>query len=750
MKMNTAKRIGLIVSAFLILILSCGCSKKSTKVVINTKRYDDMKYNDDVLSSGVVCENGNFTLEWDDRYKQVTFKEKATGAVYSTSPIETRSVTKDENGEQINYNPLVKSPIAIYYYSAKTLDEFTADAYTEAISDGGIYTEEIENGIRVTYDLYALEIAVSVDYTISEKCFNISVDPTLISDDGENYVTGVAVAPFLCSLPNDSTDSYIFIPDGSGALIKPITVDPIGKQGSARVYGEDLNIDKFDLPSYIQTFKMPVFGVKNGSSAITGIITSGAEQAYINWDVGAQNKRFSSVYPFFRIRGYNLVESPKGFSRANIELKIFDENISKTKLNISYYTLNGDKANYNGMAEIFRNYLFENGSLAISETEEPTAYFRILGGIRQKKFTFGIPHTVLKPLTTVSQANEITKYMTENIDGNIVVNLVGFGDYGIDTGTVGGGFKINRSLGSNKEIKNYAEFCKNNGISLFMNFDITGFSKTGGGYSLNSDSAKLPNGQTLFQYNFDNVTRKKSSGRYTLLSRSLLDKAAEKATESAKKYNFSGVSFDSLSFGAYSDYSAYETGLCAGFEKQASEIFQKAEKDMLVLGSSANSYSAGVSDYITEVPLGSSKYDIEYCDIPFYEIVYKGYVPMFGESVNLSADGTASFLKLMETGISPAYTLIYNYDNTMAVADYPVLFSSRFNGNEKKITDTVNTISSDIKRLNGAKIVNHSITENGLRVTQFDNGIKTLVNYSDNALYFDGIEVPAVSYRVMG
>lgn len=741
--------LSIILSLLIVVPFLSGCEKSTEFAKVKTKNYANIDMNSYEAEDGVVCENERFVLSWDDTYKQVSFKDKISGAVYSTAPKGVNEVTIDENGDLISYGPNVKSPIIVYYHSAKTLAETTALAYADAISEGDVYTEIIENGIRVTYDFYMQEITVPVEYTILEDRFDISIDPTQISDNGENYVTAVAVAPFLSSLKNDSEDSYLFLPDGSGAIVEPVTIDFIGKQGSARVYGDDLYINTFDLPSYTENVKMPVFGIKNGNNALACIITSAAEQAYINWEVGSENIGHSSVYAFFRIRGYNLVESPKGFSRADIEIKVFDEYISPNILTVSYYSLSGVDANYVGMANTYRNYLIKNGRLEKSENKNAVVSLKVLGGLQQQEFTFGIPHNTLKSLTTVEQAQDIAEYFSENINGNIIMNLIGFGTTGIDSGEVGGGFKIDSKFGSKKQAKALSDYCKQNDISLFMDFDIIGFSESGSGFSLKSDSAKLPNDQTLYLFNYDNVTRKKHSNRYTLLSRKNLPTAAEKAKEAISKYDFEGVSFESLSFTSYSDYSVEGAGVSSGMGELVPEILSDVGKKLRVLGNSANSYAVSKCDYIIDVPTKSSQYDVATFDIPFYEIVFRGYASMSGESVNLASDSNNMILRLIEAGISPTYTLIYDYDNTLITTAYPSLCGSSFEGNKEKIVETVGQISKVLEILDDSAITNHEILNNGLRITTFNNGVKIAINYTDNALNYNGTVITAKDYAVL-
>ena len=750
MKKTFIKVIGIILVFSFMLSLLTGCSggeKASLRSALDFSTFTPKENN---LSDGEICQNERFIMSWNDTYKQVVITDKKSGAIYSTLPTEAMQVQYDEEGYEIENNIQIESPVIVYYYSSKTLSEATAFAALEAIDTGGIFGEPIENGIKVTYIFSAQEIVVSVDYILNEDNFEISVDPKEIYDGGENFVTGVAVAPFLCSLKNDSKDSYLFIPDGSGAVIEAQTIDMVGRQGSTRVYGEDITISDYTLTSFTEKVNMPIFGKKQGNNAILGIITSSAERAYLNWDIGSSAKKFSSVYPFFRIRGYDVVERPAGFSMSMWEIPIYDDYIIEEVLTIQYYPLSGEDANYSGMAKTYREHLLKNGQLNKNNPNKIAASIRILGGLNQKTFNFGIPSTKLSALTTVSQAEEIAKYFNQKIDGDLIISLVGFGQSGLDIGKLGSGFKIASKLGKKSDISSLSDYCKDNDIKLVMDFDIVGFNKSGNGFGVSSDIAKSFDGQTVYLDFYNNVTRNKNGKEtYMLLGRAKLGTAAEKAVNITKKYGFYGVSLSSLSNISYSDYSLKGAGVSGGMATDVAKILKNSAKATNVVTTNPNIYAAGLSNYVTETPVTSSQFDITRYDVPFYQMVLRGYVPMSSTSLNVSVDYKTAILKCIEAGIAPSFTLSYNYDNSFASSKFSSIPVSKFAGQKEKIVETVNELNKALEKISDATISQHEIFENGLRVTKFDNGFTAVVNYGDEAVNYQGNQIAAKNYIIL-
>lgn len=746
------RTLSILLSVAIIISLFTGCSGgDSTKAsLVKTKPYKELKQGSEVPSEGVITENERFTMSWNSFYSQVVITDKKNGAVYSTMPMDAMEIKYDADGYEIMNNIQIESPLIVNYYNPETLSEEKLYAASDAIRDGKIFSEKIENGIKITYVFSLQKISVPVEYRLKSDSFEIAVDPKEIHDDGESFVTGVAIAPFLCSLSNDSTDSYFLIPDGSGAVIKPQIIDHIGRQGGKRVYGEDITVNEFTLSSFEEKMNMPIFGQKSGDNGVLAIITSSAERAYINWDIGSNAKKYSSVYPFFKIRGYNIIKRPSGFMMSLAQIPIFDDYIVCEPLTVEYHTLGKENASYSGMASIYRDYLINSDKLKKQAESDVSGVFRLLGATEQKTFHFGIPSIKLSKLTTVKEAQEIAEYLSENIDGEILIELLGFGESGIDVGKLGGGFKIAGELGNKKDINSLTEFCKNNKIKLFMDFDIVGFNKNSNGFSTSKDSARSYDGQTVYLGFYSNVSRvAEGKTKYVLLSRDKLTSAALKAEDTAKKYGFDGVSLSSAANVAYSDYSTKGCGVSGLVSDYVTKAYGKLSDNTAIISNNANIYSAGLSSFITETPTVSSQYDIAFCDVPFYQMVFKGYIPMSGMSVNLMADYDTAVLKCIEAGIAPTFTLSNNYDNSLAQTKHSAIPVSKFDGLKEKIVQTVKETALVTQKVKGACIKSHTVAENGLRITEFNNGISIAINLTEQELSLGDKSVPAGKYIVL-
>ena len=118
-------------------------------------------------------------------------------------------------------------------------------------------------------------------------------------------------------------------------------------------------------------------------------------------------------------------------------------------------------------------------------------------------------------------------------------------------------------------------------------------------------------------------------------------------------------------------------------------------------------------------------------DIPFYQIVFKGYVPLTCESLNLSSNPKRELLTAVEAGSGLNYTLISKYYNEFIDYHGYLFFGSQYSDIADSIIATSNELADYYKAINGSEIVSHTVLDSGLRETVYANGVKAYVNYTD-------------------
>lgn len=743
-----------IVALVLTVMLACACltacgDNKVNKELLTLGKYEAERDSQDTVISGIVAQNERFALEWNGEDKKVVFHDLKNNTTFSTVPQQiAQSSPVDENGMPIKNNPRVESAISVTYYDELSASEQTLYSYNAAVKNGKVYTEAIKNGIRVIYDFSEKEITVPVDYTVGDEAFKISVQTSQITEGDKFVVTGVAIAPFICGIKNDTDDgSYLFFPDGSGTVIVPKTIDTVGIHGSIPVYGGDRSKLSDEFEGYTEQCYMSVYGVKNGNSGLCAIIDSSSERAFMNYSIGSSNIKYSSVYPFFRIKSYNVIDSPLKSVAKNV--MTFNENITDEPLSVSFYPIYGENCGYNDMAKIYRNHLKKTYDLKKRDNEKLRLTLELEGAFQSKKFFCGVPYTGLTRLTSVKQAREIAEYFSSVGDG-LLVRMCGFSENGLDAGKVGGGFRISSELGSKKDITELTQYCKANKITLSLDFDPISFSKRSNGYSPIKSAARFSDGQLSFLNTYNNVTGAPSGKRIYLISRSLIPEVTNRLGEKVSDYGFDAIGLGRLGSFIYSDFLDPKAYNCDSIQEDTIRQIKALSKDKAVVLTGANDYAVGACDYVTGVPVSSTGIDFKTYDVPFYSMVLKGYVSMSSKAVNLAADTDAYLLSCIEAGVSPAYTLIYNFSKDAVLSEYAVTRSSEFTSIRENILEKYNETKAFFDAVASAEIIEHRVIKNDLRAVKYNNGVTVYVNYGDSDAEADGIKISAKDYMMTG
>lgn len=735
MKTKLFKLTSLILCILMLLFLFAACGKNDT--VKSTASYSDPT--EESLSTGEYAETKNFALSWDDDKKCVLLLDKKSNTYWSSIPYSYYTETEPEGVGMVRMH----SPIFVEYVAGQEIK--TAYALVEAINNGYVIASECENGLRVTYYMPNFEISIPVEYTLCDDGLKVSL---VISDicENENLVYNVSVSPFMCSAKNNTEDSYLFVPSGSGTLMY---VDDGGRNSRTYhdlVYGTDYATTIEEKVVNKENIAMPVYGAKQGKNAICAVITEGAEIAQINAEAGNEEYGYSAVWSTFLVRGINslFVKDYQG-NQGQISIST-DDIVSLDKASVVFTPLSGEKANYMGMAEVYRNYLKERYDTDEDKDFSPL-YLKMLGGTLVNKNILGISTEELKVSTSYDDAKEIISDIKESTGVAPVVQMAGYGKSGLDIRKIAGGLKLSSDFGS---IKNFMKYCNSEDISCYFDFDILHYSKGGNGISRYSDAATTVNKAIAKQYIFSpaSYNRIGKNDFYYIVKRGKVESTANKLLKTLNKRDISGVSLSTLSSVSYSGYpdkAAYNKN---GFAAIAESVYDSAKKaNKSIMASYAFDYAAVAADCIVESATKSSQNDGFDKDIPFYQIVMKGITPTAVSAVNLAIDPQEQFLKAMETGSSLSFALCNDWNEDYANSKQSVFQFALYDTWKSTVSEMVKASEEFLSNVSDASIKSHKEIQSGVYCTEFSNGTKVYVNYNDKKAATPVGQVEADSFK---
>ena len=744
------KRIlSIIICIFLLLSLTaCGGSDFTP----TTKAFDKDVRSNVPSTNETIAKNDKYTLQYDAATGGIKIVDNATGALWETCPTPVGGEEFDSMGMPIKRHGYPQSVLEVGYMDKKISGggNQVTTTYDGVVDTGRMVYKPIENGVTIEYYFDLQEFMVPVDYVLKDDYVSISVDSTKIQES-ELKITYVSFTPFLSSIPNDSEDSYLFIPSGSGALISGDSYNDQGHIYSAYIYGDDLTMEERYISTNETSIRLPVYGYKNGDLGGFAIIDGGAETALLYSSSGNTAYKFSTIYPSFQLRGYtsHLATSFNNTRNANI----FPENKIEGKFSVRFYPLSGEKANYSGMADVYRDYLIKDCGMTETKDEKSVSV-SLIGGTEITKSFLGVPYKTIYPTTTVEQAGTIISELSGEID-DLAVKFKGFGASGVDNGSIGGGFTVSDNIGSIKQLKklaaNYGEK-----VDLYMDYEVVKYASSGSGFKYFGDAVMNSGSIKSDQYIIDKALRNNEEKlKYRLLRPVRFSDAVSKSLSTNNKWKLGGVSFETLSSLSYSDYSdinnTVDYNSKHGFDKAVSDALKQVkEGNQKLMTNSANAYAAVASDIIENVPVTSDNGFAFMESVPFYSMVFKGYVPMTTEAINTSVTPQKAVLGAVEGGLGLNYTVISQWDNSLINALYPYFNTTVYSTVKEDMISTYKALASYYESINGAKITSNTIISSGVHCTTFDNGVTVYVNYNSKAAQTPAGEVAAYNYIVTG
>ncbi len=693
------------------------------------------------IGSQILASNSNYELYWDSDAKAVLYKNK--DGVY-WSDIFYQSYLDGDIG--INGS----SPISITVFNTKTLDWNTISSASEMGTSGSMVCKKIDGGIRVTYFFDTYKIAVPIDYILKDDHINISIDTSKILEDGVDYkLVSVSLAQNFCGIKNTEENGFLVIPSGNGALMSVNETAKGTLSYEAAVYGRDAASRVPMSRKDEQEARLPIFGSYSNGKGILGIVENGEGSAVIKAEAANSRTGYSNVYVDMYVRGYDTFMYEYFGQEVFKVTKRVNDDISGQVLSVAYYPLYAEDANYNGMAKKYRSYLIEKGELKKSDTDTSPYSVTFLGGTNTTQSFFGIPYQRIDTLTTFSQAKSILEQL--KVDNGVLpeVRLLGYSDNGLRAGSIAGGSKYDSVYGSKKDLKALNEIC--NDTNLFLDFDIVNYTKSGNGFSLSFDVAK-----TAIMYDAENFpttpTRKNDeSNVYYILGRDSLLKAGEKAIKKAGKYSAKAVSFSSLGSNAYSDYNDNKYINRNEIEEDASKIISSAKKSGYVTAvADANSYAACAADILFDTAVTSGNYDVFYCDIPLYQMIFHSYKPMYSEGVNISSNYDEAVAKSVAYGMGISYYLTNSYVDMSDDLDEYKLYATIYDDNAQKINNTLveDGFMKQYSAVADSALIEYELIEGVVAKSVFENGVVIYTNLSSKAAQSPVGELQPYEYRL--
>lgn len=615
-------------------------------------------------------------------------------------------------------------------YSDLTTNKLT----NPVVQNAEIKAETIQNGIKAIFS-FDNAITVVVEITLEGNTLNIRIPIDEINETEGTYLSTIEMMPFMGSAIGHE-EGYFLCPDGSGALLRftSIARKNVGIY-SWPVYGFDvLDIDKEykEKKEGKKNAMLPVFGSKKGDNAFLAIITEGEADSVINLYPKGNAVDIYRIAPTFNYR-----RTYEDLRPDMVKITYYEKDIIKTDRSLKYIFLQGEEADYNGMAKACREYLLESGKIrksTVYKDGEIPMSLSLFMGVMERQVMFNKFIT----MTSFKQAKEILKTFIDNGVKNITLNLIGWTKKGYGQETIHLPPSIH--LGGERQLKELSKFAEDNGIRLLLQDNFLDANGKAGGFSKKNDTV---------HHKTDVPITDKYRERYWLNP----IKSLERFTKMVKKigsYKIDGFTFERMGELLY-----YDSGKDYGLNRSDSATtwmeFLKTSNEQFGMSGvdGGNAYVLNYADWIMNLPIEDSEYFITDEAVPFYQMVIHGFIPYSSKPGNLFYDYPYQKLKWIEYGCIPYFELTYNESGLMKFTDYNTLFTSSFKQWSSIAIETWKEFNSNFGDLTWKLIIRHENLEKDLVKITYEDGVVIYINYSEDTAYIEGFNVGALDYLVV-
>lgn len=616
----------------------------------------------------------------------------------------------------------------------------------------------IENGVRFTFYFNKFEMEIPLDITLNDNGTFTATVPTAeiqenrpeIDADGNTGYQLLSVHILENMGGTDrSEDGYMVVPDGSGAVIDYNNGTIAGDNNTYEsvVYGRDLAVGLLQSGPIIEKVTMPVMGRITRGGEDNGLVliaTEGDEFSIVHAAVTGQNVTdLNNAWFEFTLRTQDKYYMGGG----NEPLTVYESHGIKTgNVSVTYYPIFGSELSYMDIADVYRDYLTNDlGVTKKTRANDAPFYLTLYGGTVKTQSIMGFPVDIQTSATTYKEALEIIQGLEAGGVNNIKIIYEDFNEAGI-VGEIAATFQYSSKLGGKSDYEKLSSYVKQQGYELFPSCDIMEFNKSGNGYSFTLNASKqITNSyatQTPFDLAFGIPHLTKSS--WTVLSPYYYTDIFNKLRDTFTKEGATGISLNQASSVLYSDFSRRNPeGRYYYIRSDSVAVLQEGyqklrESGLSVLSENANQYLLKYTDYIKDVPLYSSNYDIISYDIPFAQMVLHGLIPFTSKALNKSASAEELRLLSLVTGTPIHYEMMYENPNTFSDSEYDELFYASYSGWSDDACKEYKLFDEIVSKVSDSKMTDYDRISDVEFESTFENGTKIYVNLDTEEIRVDG------------
>lgn len=531
----------------------------------------------------------------------------------------------------------------------------------------------------------------------------------------------------------DDAEGYMVYPDGCGALTyfkdKHGAFSSFYKADTYTSLSPDINWEEINDSLGLSNVAVPYFGIKTGDDACLGYVSGGGAQSSIMFSPSGYVIPINRIGAGFTYRQTVATSSVSGQWQSVEDTMIFEREMQTFDASVQFFFLEGENADYSGMATVLREYMVNEGILEKSpflKEEKVQLAVDVFGGYNEQ--ILAIDNYVVG--TSLSQTEQIMDALEEI---PVFYNYQGIFKEGYDKYPTK--YEVSEKLGEPEELDKLSQKAKENGGYLFAESDqlIVDYD------SSNYDKGELAIGN---QYT---ILQNKEKNQYLLSPQSVKERQEEVLFPELGQYDAVGIAEKSMGSFIYSDYS--EKQYCSRLDtvkKWKNILEEEKNKFGAIAVDEGSDYTFAAADWIRNAPNSVSGYIYTDEEIPFYMMLIHGYLNYTTMPNNQYYNPEIQLLKAIEYGYMPYYSICgENIDSREGT------YMSEFDKVHDDMVKTYNTYISALGGLVDEPMIHHK-KEGDISEVCYANGEKIIINYGNEKVTVDNKVVEGKSFIKIG
>lgn len=589
---------------------------------------------------------------------------------------------------------------------------------------------------------------ITLEYRLDGKDLIVTMNPKKIIEQESYKLTRVELLGGFGAV-SAAEENYLFVPDGSGALIPAKQEDALLREIAVPFYGSDLTMDIQDREELFSDCTFPVFGLKEGNRALFAIAESGEAMAGLTASLPGDTSLYARITPYYTYRALDTI-SLNGMGE-HADKNVYSEEISVYPFVMRYHFLYGENADYSGMARYYRQYLDQIGFLPKMEENAASLDIDLLGAFSKREMRYGIQVNATLAATTFKQAEKIVADLKNKGLVSFDVQYLGMFNGGLDFSLFNEA-KVEQALGGKDGFMALYEAIYTQQIGLFPEVDFSRVYRQGNGLNQAAQLSRYLSKKYAQTPNFLPADDKRSSKRISYqISATTFGNLVKQFIESFQTLKCSELyvsSFGSLLSADYHEGDEADREECKILTSEALQELTVAGYQLKL--DAGNAYVLPYASALINVPIDSSRYTLYSNSVPFVGMVLHGRLAYTGPVINRQGNQKEALLKTIESGAGLHYMLMSENPIVFADTDYSEYYSLSADQWMDTIVETWKQLQPVYACLTGAAMERHERLQEGVYACYYSNGSCVLVNYTDNDVLIDGQTVKAQNYALKG